>query len=317
MFWKSCALLAALLLGGAHTAFGQGAEPLLQGSIISSGDEESASRAFDGDISTCYSAGSPDFQWVGLDLGKPHVITRIAFTPRQGSPTGADRMLLSLFEGANRPDFMDAVPLYLIGDTPAQGSATGVDVHVSRGFRYVRYVGAAGSFCEVAELAFYGREGAGDDSRFYQVTALPTLSIHVADGAVPEQKGQDFESRITITYEGGTLIQEYPILTRVRGNYSATHENKPYRIKFNDGRSHHMLHGSARDESPAKAKKWTLINNYGDKTLIRNNVAYEVSRRVGMPSRPGAAAWMSSSMATIAVATSSQTMWGWTRTAST
>ena len=97
MFWKSCALLAALLLGGAHTAFGQGAEPLLQGSIISSGDEESASRAFDGDISTCYSAGSPDFQWVGLDLGKPHVITRIAFTPRQGSPTGADRMLLSLF----------------------------------------------------------------------------------------------------------------------------------------------------------------------------------------------------------------------------
>ena len=33
MFWKSCALLAALFLGGAHTAFGQGAEPLLQGSI--------------------------------------------------------------------------------------------------------------------------------------------------------------------------------------------------------------------------------------------------------------------------------------------
>lgn len=286
MFWKSCALLAALLLGGAHTAFGQGAEPLLQGSIISSGDKESASRAFDGDISTCYSAGSPDFQWVGLDLGKPHVITHIAFTPRQGKAEGGDRMLLSLFEGANRPDFMDAVPLYLIGDTPAQGSATGVDVHVSRGFRYVRYVGAAGSFCEVAELAFYGREGAGDDSRFYQVTALPTLSIHVADGAVPEQKGQDFESRITITYEDGTLIQEYPILTRVRGNYSATHENKPYRIKFNDGRSHHMLHGSARDESPAKAKKWTLINNYGDKTLIRNNVAYEVSRRVGMPFTP-------------------------------
>ena len=39
-------------------------------------------------------------------------------------------------------------------------------------------------------------------------------------------------------------------------------------------------------ESPAKAKKWTLINNYGDKTLIRNNVAYEVSRRVGMPFTP-------------------------------
>ena len=283
---KSCLLLAAVLLGGSHRVVAQATESLLRGTVISREGSASAARAFDGDASTYYEAGSPDFRWVGLDLGKPHVITRISYTPRQYGSTGADRMLLSLFEGANRPDFMDAVPLYLISETPAQGTATSVDISVSRGFRYVRYVGSAGSYCNVAELAFYGHEGAGSDTRFYQVTALPTVSIHVADEAVPEQKGEDFDSRITITYEGGTLIQEYPVLTRVRGNYSATHENKPYRIKFDDGKSHHMLHGSARDESPAKAKKWTLINNYGDKTLMRNPVAYEVSRRAGMPFTP-------------------------------
>lgn len=286
LYLKTCVLVASLLLGGALSARAQVTESRLQGSVISKSGFGTASRAFDGDADTYCSAPSADFQWVGLDLGKPHVITRIAYTPRGNGSTGADRMLLSLFEGANRADFMDAVPLYLISDRPAPGTATSVPVSVSRGFRYVRYVGSAGSYCNVAELAFYGHEGVGDDSHFYQVTCLPTVSIHVAGEDVPEQKGQDFDSRITITYEGGTLIQEYPVLTRVRGNYSATHENKPYRIKFNDGSSHHMLHGSARDESPAKAKKWTLINNYGDKTLIRNNVAYEVSRRAGMPFTP-------------------------------
>ena len=35
-----------------------------------------------------------------------------------------------------------------------------------------------------------------------------------------------------------------------------------------------------------RIKKWTLINNYGDKTLMRNKVAYEMSREAGMPFTP-------------------------------
>lgn len=284
LFQKCCAAMMVLFAGVVPCVYADDA--CLEGKVISKEGRANAAYAFDGDVSTYYEAHSADGQWVGLDLGRQYVITHISFTPRQNGSTGSDRMLLSLFEGANRSDFMDAVPLYLISEAPEQNKTCDIDVRVSRGFRYVRYVGSAGSYCNVAELKFYGYEGAGDDTRFYQVTCLPTVSIHVTDESVPEQKGQDFDSRITITYENGTLIQEYPVLTRVRGNFSATHENKPYRIKFNDGKSHHMLHGSARDESPAKAKKWTLINNYGDKTLFRNNVAYEVSRRVGMPFTP-------------------------------
>ena len=43
-------------------------------------------------------------------------------------------------------------------------------------------------------------------------------------------------------------------------------------------------------DAPAKAKKWTLINNYGDKTLMRNLLAFELSRRMGMPYTPYATA---------------------------
>jgi len=240
--------------------------------------------AFDGNVSTFFSAWEQSMGWAGLDLGTPHVITRVGFRPQTGS-SGADKMLLGVFEGANQPDFMDAVPLYLIGDTPEKNITTYADVAVSRGFRYVRYVGPANTRCAVAELEFFGTPGEGDDSQFYQITDIPTLSIHVHDAFLPLTRGEDHESRSQLIYEGGRLIQDYPILFRVRGNYSSTPDNKAYRVKFNDGKSHHMLKGGT-NESPVKAKKWVLINSFRDKTLMRNPVAWEMSRRAGLKWTP-------------------------------
>lgn len=37
---------------------------------------------------------------------------------------------------------------------------------------------------------------------------------------------------------------------------------------------------------PAKARKWTLINNYGDKTLMRNALAFKISEAIGMDYTP-------------------------------
>lgn len=253
----------------------------MMGSV--SGVNNGVAKAFDGDPATYYSSSNSSMTWVGLDLGSPKIITQIGFQPRSG---GSSQMLLGVFEGANEPDFMDAIPLHFIAYEPMAGDMNYVTVNVSRGVRYVRYVGPANCRSQVAELEFYGDEGVGDDSHFYQITNIPTVSIHVKNNVVPTSKTHEEEANITITYEGGTLIQEYPITARVRGNFSASHENKPYRIKFNDGKSHHMLKGSVKDESPAKAKKWTLVNNFGDKTLIRNNIAFEISRRVGLVYTP-------------------------------
>jgi len=265
-------------------AYNEGTDHLLEGTLIYSGNATKAANAFDDNPSTYYSTNSSTFQWVGLDLGEPHVITRIDYMPVAGS-LGSDRMLLSLFEGANSPDFMDAVPLYLIGETPNDGAMTRTDINVSRGFRYVRYVGGAGSYCNVAELKFYGHAGEGDDSQFYQITNLPTLSIHVQDNFLPTERGEDFESQSVLIYEDGKMLQEYPILFRVRGNYSATHDNKAFRMKYNDGKSHHVMKGG-KNESPVKAKKWVLINSYRDKTLMRNPVAWAVSKRAEMKWTP-------------------------------
>ena len=241
-------------------------------------------EVFDGDFNTFFASYNNSNTWVGLDLGTPHVITKVGWSPRKYS-SGPQKVQLGLFEGSNREDFLDAVPLFLNAEASGTGRMHYADVNVSRGFRYVRYVGPAESKCSISELEFYGYEGNGDDCRFYQVTNLPTLSIHVYSGQEPDDKVNDLEANMTLVYDAGTRIQEYPITTRLRGNASQSFPKKPYRIKFNDGKSHHMLKGSPL-ESPAKAKKWTLINNYGDKTLMRNILAFELSRRAGMPYTP-------------------------------
>ena len=167
--------------------------------------------------------------WVGLDLGKAHVITKVGWSPRERH---AQRVLLGVFEGSNSPDFLDAVPLYLIPEQGIVKEMSYADVPVSRGFRYVRYVGPNDARCNIAELEFYGYEGAGDDSRWYQVTNLPTVSIHTYAGTDPQDKVTEMPSNITITYDGGTRIQEYPITARGRGNASWNFPKKPLRIKY-------------------------------------------------------------------------------------
>lgn len=269
----------AILASARLWAFDAATDRELEGTAFSSQNSSSAYKAFDGDAATNFSTTGDKMQYVGLDLGSQHVITRISFMPVRTS-YGPDRMLLSIFEGANSPDFMDAIPLYLISEKPASGVMTSIDVNVSRGFRYVRYVGGSGSYCNVAELRFYGHEGEGDDSHFYQITNLPTVSIHVQDNVVPTERKVDWESVTTVIHENGTEMQQHTALTRVRGNYSATPENKPYRIKFTDGK-HHMLKGSSTNESPVKAKKWVLLNSWRDKTLMRNPVAWYNSQLAG------------------------------------
>ena len=63
-------------------------------------------NAFDGDFETFFASYDRSYTWAGLDLGSPHVITRVGWAPRNDS-NGPARVVLGVFEGANSPDFMD------------------------------------------------------------------------------------------------------------------------------------------------------------------------------------------------------------------
>ena len=234
-------------------------------------------NAFDGDLNTFFASYDRSYTWTGLDLGSAHVITRVGWSPRNDG-VGEQRVLLGVFEGANREDFMDALPLYVIPENGKIGTMSYADVQCSRGFRYVRYVGPTDARCNIAELEFYGHPGIGDNSHFYQVTNLPTVSIHTLNNEIPKDKVNQIVSQLTIISDDGTNLLSEPGATRERGNASRDFPKKPYRIKFD--KKQNVL------DAPAKAKKWTLINNYGDKTLMRNLLAFELSRRMGLSYTP-------------------------------
>lgn len=234
-------------------------------------------NVFDGDFETYFASYERSGTWVGLDLGSKHIITKIGYSPRITQP---HRVELALIEGANKPDFSDALPIYMIRQAAPERKMTYNETSCSRGFRYVRYVSPNDVRCNLAELEFYGYEDEGNDSQLYQLTNLPTVIINTENAQEIVSKENEISSNVYIISENGTnLLSTSETGVRGRGNASWDQfPKKPYRLKFKSKQS--------PLGAPASAKKWTLISNYSDKSLMRNILAFEASRRFGQAYTP-------------------------------
>ena len=233
-------------------------------------------NAFDGDLNTFYASYDRSYTWVGLDLGKAHVITRVGWSPRNNDQ-GPRRVRLGMIEGANRADFLDAVPLHLIDQYGVIGQTHYANVKVSKGFRYVRFVGPNDQRCNIAELEFYGYEGEGDESKFYLPCNIPLVIINTVNAEEPYDKEHNIPSYVRIIDTNNEYLMD-TATSRLRGNASLHFPKKSYRIKFESKQK--------PLDAPAKAKKWTLISNHGDKTLMRNLLAFRISQLMGMEYTP-------------------------------
>lgn len=234
-------------------------------------------NVFDGDFETYFASYERSGTWVGLDLGSKHIITKIGYSPRITQP---HRVELALIEGANKPDFSDALPIYMIRQAAPERKMTYNETSCSRGFRYVRYVSPNDVRCNLAELEFHGYEDEGNDSQLYQLTNLPTVIINTENAQEIVSKENEISSNVYIISENGTnLLSTSETGVRGRGNASWDQfPKKPYRLKFKSKQS--------PLGAPASAKKWTLISNYSDKSLMRNILAFEASRRIGQAYTP-------------------------------
>ena len=233
-------------------------------------------NVFDGNHNTYFASYDRSQTWVGLDLGEKHVITKVGWAPRIDYQ---DRVQLALFEGANKPDFSDALPIYIVKDRGTNRTMTYGEVDCTRGFRYIRYVSPNDVRCNVAEIEFYGYPSEGDDSKLYQLTNLPTVIINTYNAKEITSKEVEIGSNVyIISNDGKDLLSGEETKVRGRGNASWDFPKKPYRLKFDKKQS--------PLGAPASAKKWTLLSNYGDKTLMRNILAFEVSRTVGQAYTP-------------------------------
>lgn len=232
-------------------------------------------NAFDGSLTTVFATCATTGGWVGLDLGEPHIITSISYCPRS---TQAGRMVLGVFEGANKPDFGDAIPLYLIPTAPNQNVLTSQTINCSKGFRYIRYIGPASAKCNVSEIEFYGYKGVGDNTIIPKTTNLPSVIIHTTNAQDIVDKETYLKGIVSVINESGSNMYTDSLEIKGRGNVSWDFPKKPYRMKLFTKASLLGL--------PAKEKNWTLINNYGDKTLMRNLLAFNISKNLDIPYTP-------------------------------
>jgi hypothetical protein len=106
----------------------------------------------------------------------------------------------------------------------------------------------------------------------YQQTRLAQLAITTDGGAGILSKDDYVAGSVTLTGAGSTY--EGRMRVKGRGNTTWEMDKKPYRIKLDSKASWLGM--------PA-AKDWVLLANYADKSLMRNHVAYELGRRLGLP----------------------------------
>lgn len=155
--------------------------------------------------------------------------------------------------------------------------------------------GASSECCSSSSLAELSFSSSKDDSSLIRFVSDPPKNIRLDfDENVPytgiprliietkdRQEILDRETPVQAEMQlwGGIATESeiLPLVMHGRGNSTWGYPKKPFTIKLEE--KNKML-------GMAKAKKWVLLANYRDRTLIRNSLAFEISRRVGMEWTP-------------------------------
>lgn len=111
---------------------------------------------------------------------------------------------------------------------------------------------------------------------------LPLLTIRTENSNPIESKEEYINATITIESRDNKGVITEKLLeveTEIKGRGNSTWgmEKKPYRLKLKESKS--IL-------GMPKNKHWVLLANYSDKTLMRNELAFEISRRMGFAYTP-------------------------------
>ena len=103
------------------------------------------------------------------------------------------------------------------------------------------------------------------------------LRVDVKDGIFPTTKGPEYEGVATLS-TGGTVAHNHVALEGfgVRGSSTAGYVKKPYKLKFlSKPPTGTTVFGMPR------AKNWTLLAGFVDRSLVREKVALDLGRDMG------------------------------------
>lgn len=109
-----------------------------------------------------------------------------------------------------------------------------------------------------------------DDSE-YPYAGIPRIVIETENHREIKDRETEIPAKLQIWGKNAPESKIMELTIRGRGNYTWHHQpKKPFAIKFT--KKQKIL-------GMPKAKKWTLLANYRDRTLIRNALAFEIARQ--------------------------------------
>ena len=103
---------------------------------------------------------------------------------------------------------------------------------------------------------------------------LPQIYLNIDGGATPSEKKEDHDGTIKIvSADGVKTVYDGAFKIHVRGNSTRHHPKKPYKIKLDKKTD---LFGMG------KSKHWVLLANYHDESMMRDKLAYDFARKLGI-----------------------------------
>ena len=214
----------------------------------------------------------------GLKFSSPTKITKIGFSISTSDPKD---YLLAVIQGSNDKRFFDAFPLYMIKEKLEPNKLHLIKISCNEKFKYIRYVNTNEKSSPISEFQVYGEIESTKEklNTYYQPTNLPLLVINSENGEMPEGRDKTVKVNMiaSIINEGKLQVKQTGTI-KLRGNSSLNSEKKPYLINF-DKKTTFL-------DMPCNDKKWTLIPNMYDKSLLRNMLGYKMSFIFGLKFSP-------------------------------
>ena len=209
-----------------------------------------------------------------IELESDYIINKISWTKKD---LYKYNYLFGVFEGSNDKSFEDGIPIAIIKDQKNFDKINYIDINSKNSYKYIRYIPPNSNNTDISPIKIYvskktlkqNSESQNlDDSSYFQVTKLPLISIHTENFTEPK-RNDDINCTITIINDGKVENRENAFI-KVRGrSTSFTPPKKPFRIKFESKQKILNFKG--------KEKKWTLLANYYDRSLLRNALAFKIS----------------------------------------
>ena len=214
-----------------------------------------------------------------IEFDEDYIITQISWTKKDNYKYN---YLLGIFEGSNDKSFLNGIPIGIIKEKDGLNEINYLDIISPNSFKYIRYIPPNKNNTNFGQIQIFGylksESNYLNEEKYLQVTNLPLVSINTENSNEPSRWVGDINCTITIINEGKIENSENGVI-KVRGRTtSILSSKKPYRIKFSTKQKILNFKG--------KEKKWTLIANHFDRSLLRNNLAFKISELIGLKYTP-------------------------------